>query len=156
MRRCCPGSRWRRSGSAPCTAWHRLWARFFPIPHGVVCGTLVAAATAVNIRVLREREPRNPALARYARLGRLLTGEALPDDADAGDALVALLEAWTGQLDLPALDRLGVKSEDHPRIVAASRGSSMKTNPIVLEDEEIAAILEARQTERRVPSGPLA
>ena len=125
---------------------------FFPIPHGVVCGTLVAAATAINIGALRERDPWHPALARYARVGRLLTGEALPDDAEAGDALVALLEAWTRQLDLPTLDRLGVKPDDHARIVAASRGSSMKTNPIVLEDAEIAAILEARQTEPRVPS----
>lgn len=118
---------------------------FFPIPHGVVCGTLVAAATAVNIRALREREPRHPALARYARVGRLLTGEPFPDDAEAGDALVALLDQWTRRLDLPTLDRFGITPEDHPRIVASSRGSSMKTNPIVLEDAEITGILEARQ-----------
>jgi hypothetical protein len=31
-----------------------------------------------------------------------------------------------------------------PRIVANSRGSSMKTNPVLLEDSEIAAILRAR------------
>lgn len=118
---------------------------FFPIPHGVVCGTLVAAATAVNIRALREREPRHPALSRYARVGRLLTGEALVDDAEAGDALVALLDEWTRLLGLPTLDRFGITLEDHPRIVASSRGSSMKTNPIVLEDKEINEILEARQ-----------
>ncbi len=118
---------------------------FFPIPHGVVCGTLVAAATAVNIRALRQREPGHPALARYARIGRLLTGEPLPHDAEAGDALVALLDQWTHRLDLPTLDRFGITPKDHPRIVASSRGSSMKTNPIVLEDTEITEILEARQ-----------
>ena len=31
---------------------------YFPIPHGVVCGTLVATATEANIRALRERTPR--------------------------------------------------------------------------------------------------
>ncbi len=36
---------------------------FFPIPHGVVCGTLVAAATRLNIDVMQERDPDNPALA---------------------------------------------------------------------------------------------
>lgn len=118
---------------------------FFPIAHGVVCGTLVAAATAVNLRVLRTREPDHPALARYARIGRLLTREPFPDDAEAGDALVALLEEWTHVLDLPTLDRLGVTPADHPRIVAGSRGSSMQTNPIVLQDAEIAEILEMRQ-----------
>jgi len=33
---------------------------------------------------------------------------------------------------------------DIPRVVANCRGSSMKTNPIVLTDEEVAEILEAR------------
>ena len=35
---------------------------FFPIPHGVVCGTLVAAATRTNIIALRERDPTAVAL----------------------------------------------------------------------------------------------
>jgi hypothetical protein len=32
---------------------------FFPIPHGVVCGTLVASATACNIAALEARDPGN-------------------------------------------------------------------------------------------------
>lgn len=119
---------------------------FFPIPHGVACGTLVAAATAVNIRALSEREPGHPALARYAGVGRLLTGREYSDDGEARAALVALLEEWTGRLDLPALDDFGITARDHPRIVANSRGSSMKTNPIVLDDAEVTAILAARQS----------
>ena len=43
---------------------------FFPIPHGVVCGTLVATATAVNIAAMEAREPDNPALPKYAEIGR--------------------------------------------------------------------------------------
>ena len=39
---------------------------YFPIPHGVVCGTLVAVATEVNIKAMQEREPNNPALTKYA------------------------------------------------------------------------------------------
>ncbi|MBL8668972.1 MAG: iron-containing alcohol dehydrogenase, partial [Rhodospirillales bacterium] len=41
----------------------------FPIPHGVCCGTLVADATRINLRALRERTPQSPALAGYARAG---------------------------------------------------------------------------------------
>ncbi len=115
----------------------------FPIPHGVVCGTLVAAATQVNIAALREREPSGPALAKYATVGRLLAGSSLAD-ADALEALVATLEAWTGLMRLPTLDRLGVTAADFPRIVAASRNSSMKTNPLVLTDDEIEHILRWR------------
>jgi len=47
---------------------------FFPIPHGVVCGTLLAEATDINIRAMRERDRHNPALARYARLAEILLG----------------------------------------------------------------------------------
>ena len=61
---------------------------FFPIPHGVVCGTLVAAATEVNIRVLKEREPDNPALGKYARLGELLCNKPFDDADEAHQTLV--------------------------------------------------------------------
>lgn len=116
---------------------------FFPIPHGVVCGTLVAAATRVNIAALRARSPGAPALRKYAEVGRLLTRRDLDDDA-AIDALLATLEDWTRRLELPRLSAYGVRGEDIPRIVAHSRGSSMKTNPVVLTDAEIGEVLAAR------------
>ncbi len=116
----------------------------FPIPHGVACGTTVAAATAMNIRALREREPQNPALSRYAHVGRLLSGRrGLSDDA-ACDALVKVLEEWTESLQLPRLSGFGVGETDIPTIVAHSRNNSMKTNPVRLHDDEIAAIVKAR------------
>lgn len=116
---------------------------FFPIPHGAVCGTLVAEATRLNLAALREREPENDALRRYADAGRLMAGRDL-SDGEAQAALVTLLEDWTQRLDLPRLGAYGVAEADLNRIVANSRGSSMKTNPIVLTDEEIAGILRAR------------
>ena len=116
---------------------------FFPIPHGVVCGLLVAEATRINLEALRAREPGHPALERYAEAGRLLARDpGLSRDA-AHARLVEILGEWTREMALPRLADYGVTREDFPRIVANSRGSSMRTNPIVLEDEEIAAILEA-------------
>ncbi|NWG87079.1 MAG: iron-containing alcohol dehydrogenase [Hydrogenophilaceae bacterium] len=116
---------------------------FFPIPHGVVCGTLVAAATQVNIAAIRQREPDNRALKKYADVGRLLRQEALADDA-AITALLETLEDWTRRLELPRLSAYGIAQMDFGRVVANSRGSSMKTNPIVLTDSEIAQLLAAR------------
>jgi alcohol dehydrogenase len=117
---------------------------YFPIPHGVVCGTLVAAATEINIRALQAREPHHPALAKYAQVGRLLTDDdSLGDDA-ARTALVTLLAEWSDRLQLPRLNRYGVSEKDFPLIVANSRGSSMQTNPIKLTDSEILAILTMR------------
>ena len=117
---------------------------YFPIPHGVVCGTLVAAATEINIKAMQEREPENKALAKYAEVGRLLTGHTEMDDATAHLSLIALLAEWSERLELPRLNGYGMTSADFPLIVANSRGSSMQTNPIVLTDAEINAILVQR------------
>lgn len=117
---------------------------FFPIPHGVVCGTLVATATRINITALRQRAPNSPTLEKYARVGRLLTRRSeLPQD-ESLSALEETLSDWQRRLRLPRLSAYGVTREDFDRIVANSRGSSMKTNPLLLEDAELAAILADR------------
>jgi alcohol dehydrogenase len=117
---------------------------FFPIPHGVVCGTLVASATRVNIEVMLAREPENPALAKYARLAEILCERRIREPAAAYTALIGLLEEWTERLRLPRLTRYQITAADIPHIVTHSRGSSMKTNPVVLSDAEIARVLEER------------
>jgi len=116
---------------------------FFPIPHGVVCGTLVADATDINIRALIERQPDSPALGRYARAGALLLTDNLQGN-DALDGLVRTLKDWTERLDLPRLSAYGVSEADVDRIVANSRGSSMQTNPVKLTDDEIAELVKRR------------
>jgi alcohol dehydrogenase class IV len=116
---------------------------FFPIPHGAVCGTLVAEATRINIVALESRMRESSALDKYARIGRLLSLRNLTDD-EARVALVDILENWTRRLQLPRLGAYGVTQSDIPHIVANSRGSSMKTNPVLLTDAEIAQVLRAR------------
>jgi len=116
----------------------------FPVPHGAACGATLAAVTAANIGALAERDPGSPALARYARLGRLLAG--LPETAggaEARGALIVTLSEWTAALQIPRLRTYGIVETDIPAIVADSRGSSMRTNPIALTDAEIASILLA-------------
>ncbi|MDA8127860.1 MAG: iron-containing alcohol dehydrogenase [Betaproteobacteria bacterium] len=117
---------------------------FFPIPHGIACGTLVAAATRINIEALRARQANHPVLEKYAQVGRLLSRQGHLGQVEAHAALIETLESWTQALRLPALSRFGVRHDDIPRIVANSRGSSMKTNPVELGDAEIAEVLAAR------------
>jgi len=117
---------------------------FFPIPHGVVCGTLVAVATKVNIDAMEARDSDNPALAKYAQAGRLLRGKTHMDAVGARVLLVHVLKEWTEKLKLPRLSDYGVSEADIPMIVANSRGSSMKTNPVFLTDSEITSILMTR------------
>ena len=115
----------------------------FPIPHGAACGAVLAAATRANIAALESRAPGGEALARYADVGRVLAGRPRLSDAAARAALVGLLEDWRVRLEIPSLAAFGVGENDIAAIVADSRGSSMKTNPVVLGDEEVAAIVHA-------------
>jgi len=115
-----------------------LW----PIPHGVVCGTLVGDAIDINIQALVARRPDSAALAVYARAGQLLAGGVSGNAAL--DALVRTLHDWTERLELPRLSAYGVGEADLARIVANSRGSSMLTNPVALTDGEIAEVVRRR------------
>jgi alcohol dehydrogenase len=110
----------------------------------VCCGTLVAAATAVNIAALNERDPHAPALAKYAQVGGLLADCAQASAEERLAGLVATLEAWTAELSLSRLSAFGMGAGDVAEVVAESRGSSMKTNPIVLTDGEIEAVIRRR------------
>jgi len=117
---------------------------YFPIPHGVVCGTLVAAATEENIHSLHQRQTDSPALEKYAQLGRLLNPDVELTNLQAQEALVTTLHEWTQRLELPKLSHYGVQASDVDNIVANCRGGSMHTNPIVLTDNEIRKIIESQ------------
>ena len=75
---------------------------FFPIPHGVVCGTLVGAATRVNLAALAERDPENPSWRKYARAGDILHGRHFPS---AEESPPPCWPCWTnGPNGWPCLD----------------------------------------------------
>jgi len=114
------------------------------VGHGTGCGILLAATTRANLAALSTHDERDsPALARYAAVGRLLAGDPTLPDAAARDALVDTLAAWTAALGLPRLAELGVGETERARIVAGARGGSMRTNPVVLTDDELDRILRA-------------
>ena len=117
---------------------------FYPIPHGVVCGTLVAECTRMNIDAMREREPGNVALAKYARLAEVVCERRIRNPEEAWTALVDTLASWTEYMQLQRLSEYGLKEEGFAHVVEHSRGSSMKTNPVVLTDDELTRILKAR------------
>jgi alcohol dehydrogenase class IV len=109
----------------------------FAAPHGAVCAALLAPVLRVNLAALRARAPDAAALGRFAELGALLTGRA---DATVEDGLAFVAEL-TRALEIPGLARYGVTRADVPALVAKARAaSSMKGNPIVLTDDELAEV----------------
>ncbi|MGB3206793.1 MAG: iron-containing alcohol dehydrogenase [Crinalium sp.] len=114
---------------------------FFPIPHGVICGTLMAAAVRANWQALQLRQPDSPAVAKMARLGQLLSKESGKSNVYYCDALVAILEEWTEQLNLPKLGDYGIQADDLTKILDHTHN---RNNPIELSRDEIRAFVEKR------------
>jgi alcohol dehydrogenase len=121
---------------------------FFPIPHGVVCGTLVASATESNIAALRKRGGKpagsggNPSgLAKYAKVGILFGGAADKSEAWNCDFLVEKLREWTATLAIARLGAYGITSADFDRIADKT---SNRHNPVKLEREELGELLSRR------------
>ena len=115
---------------------------FFPIPHGVVCGTLVGAATRINIEALREDEAKNHlALGKYARAGEVLSGQTATTTEGGCELLMQTLERWIAATGIARLSVYGVTPADFSRILDKSTN---KNSPIALDRIRMQAILEAR------------
>lgn len=114
-----------------------------PIPHGMACGAVLWQTMRANITALTDRAPDSPALAKYAEAGRILAD--LPSNIRDGAARVQLIDTlhdMVRALGVPGLSTFAMTAAHIPLIVADSPGSSMRTNPIALSDEELTAILE--------------
>jgi alcohol dehydrogenase class IV len=112
----------------------------FAAPHGAVCAALLPAVLRINARALAARAPTAPALGRLREVAALVTGRA---DATIEDG-VAWLADLVAALEIPGLARHGLLPARVPELVAKARvASSMKGNPIVLLDDELAEIATA-------------
>jgi alcohol dehydrogenase class IV len=112
----------------------------YEAPHGAVCARLLAPVLRMNLSALRSREPASEALTRIRQAGRWLTG--LPDIDPDGTA--DWIELLCADLEIPPLQTWGVKEGERDELIAKSKSSSsMKGNPIRLEDAELRNILEA-------------
>jgi alcohol dehydrogenase class IV len=95
---------------------------------------------AANLAALRARDSASPALARYEKVARLLTGR---DGANANDG-VEWVARLTSDLQIPRLGAYGLQPQHTADLVEKSRNaSSMKANPIVLTSEELATVVES-------------
>jgi len=113
----------------------------FSIPHGAVCGTLMASANKINVRELRRTGAGDPALKKYAALGRIFSDASAKDDNYFIDFFIDYLTAATYLLGLPELGRYGLKSQDLPMICSQS---DVKNNPVSLSAERLCEILSHR------------
>lgn len=113
----------------------------YPIPHGVVCGTLMAKANEINVRRLRKSSDGQEALRKYAIIGRVFADAESKSDSYYADFLIDYLHALTYLLKLPLLSMSGLGKNDIPGIVTQS---DLKNNPVKLSDEDLAELILGR------------
>jgi alcohol dehydrogenase class IV len=109
----------------------------FSIPHGVVCARLLPHVMEVNVKAIEQRGPLE-FLSRYDEVARLLTGNP---DAGAPHG-IDWIHDLCNALDVTPLLEFGITKAHFPELIAgAKRASSMKGNPVELNDEELMEIL---------------
>ncbi len=112
----------------------------FPVSHGSVCAALLPHAMEVNCRALGERQPENPARARFTEIAQILTGHSAAGATDG----IQWVRELCADLHVPSLGRLGVAQQDAAVLVEnAAKASSMRGNPLPLTIEEMSEILRA-------------
>lgn len=113
----------------------------FPLPHGIVCGTLMGAVNRVTVQKLRKEKNNLPVLKKYAKAGRLFTPRELKDDEAYIDCLLNTIDRYTDKFKMARLSEFGIKQGDIGRI---AENTGLKNHPVQLERNEIEKILLMR------------
>jgi alcohol dehydrogenase class IV len=114
----------------------------FPVPHGTACAALLPHVMAANIETLRQAEATHPGLARYATVGRTLTGRAALDEPAALREGLEFTRNLCRDLRIPLLRQFGLSEADFPALIAlAQKSSSMRYNPVGLSQAMLQTVL---------------
>ncbi|MCM8535501.1 MAG: iron-containing alcohol dehydrogenase [Lentisphaeraceae bacterium] len=114
---------------------------FFDIPHGVVCGTLLPAATEKNIERLQESHAieHKELLTKHVKVARVLFPDSSP--SDSLKLFVDYLYQMTENFDIPKLSHYGILEKDFEKIIEKT---GLKNNPIELSQSDLKEILKKR------------
>jgi alcohol dehydrogenase class IV len=104
------------------------------VPHGLACAAMLPAAMRVN------RSVREPELAKVAEA---MLHRTFASESAGADAAIEHVDRLCVELAIPRrLSELGVRREQIPALVQASRGNSMSGNPRDVSDAELSLLLE--------------
>ena len=111
------------------------------IPHGVLCGTLLGVTNRIILDALLTTDPDNPAISKYARLGRYFTDIRNLTEGEYAIQFIELLEKLVDELNLSRIGKYGLKAEDFEDIID---NTSQKNNPVKLNKDKLLQILRSR------------
>jgi alcohol dehydrogenase class IV len=110
----------------------------FAIPHGVVCGVLLAPCLRRTIQALSRTEAGLPHLVKYARAGEILCARRRGTSRETCDMLIEKIEDYARLLKIPRLGNYGITASSIDEIIDKTDN---KNNPAKLEKDELRKIL---------------
>ncbi len=113
----------------------------YNIPHGIICGTLMAVSNELTVKRLREVDGTNPALKKYLILAKLFLDDDRGNDDKMTGGFIEYLHNLTEELKLPGLKSAGISENDLNGIAEAT---DCKNNPVKLSISDLLYILQRR------------
>lgn len=111
----------------------------YNIPHGLVCGALMATSNEINVRELRKKSDNVTALKKYALLGELFLDEKGNTDDYYIDGFISYLHRLSHNFKLKGLKKYGLKEKD---IKLICTNTEIKNNPVKLAVDDLTEIVE--------------
>lgn len=111
----------------------------FHASHGAVCASLLPFVIQGNLEAMIKHEQKeSSSFQRYIDIFKIVTGKENVSIQAGLDWFVQLAH----QFHIPCLRDFGIRKEDFSEIIRqAKNASSMKANPVVLDEDELFAIL---------------
>jgi len=113
----------------------------YNIPHGLICGTLMAISNKINVRELRRKNVNNGALKKYSVLGEIFLEEKGKTEDYYIDGFIQYLTDLTAELNLQGLKKYGLEEQN---IKSICSNTEPKNNPVKLSFEDLTEILQTR------------
>ena len=113
----------------------------FEIPHGIVCGTMMAVVNRYNIHSVLSGGDKGNLTKKYVFLGKIFSGIESRGNEWYLKFVADYLDDMTSRLEIPRLGNYGVSTSDLERIAALT---DHKSNPVHFEKEQLVEMLEKR------------
>lgn len=113
----------------------------YNVPHGLICGTLMASSNEINVKRLRAITDSTGTLGKYVLLGKLFLEEDRKTDGYFIDGFIDYLYSLSDKLALSGLKKAGVKEHDLKEICSAT---VCKNNPVELNTDDLFEIIIGR------------
>lgn len=113
---------------------------FYDIPHGVVCGSLMAPVFSHTIDNLLD-QPDHPAMQKLIIVSKVFADFKYKKEIEYLQAFKEKLIHITNLLEIPRLSEFGFKEDSIPRIV---ENTSHKFHPVKLSADQMSDVLRSR------------